>query len=113
MSLPLLYAAPEDQEGWKSWGFNHAANHYDWIPAFQSQKNIIGFQQFILSPIDPQELGMFLYNHQAAHDQANSALGTQGFNLLSLDWKDPDQFAEWLRANADEHVRISAALGIG
>lgn len=113
MSLPYIYSRPENEDDWKSWAFNHAANHYDWIPAVQIKKNIIGLQQFILSPVDPDELGMWLYNHQVAHDQVNQALGTTGYNLLALDWKDPDEFAMWLRLNGDEHTRISAALGIG
>ena len=113
MSLPFLYSQPQEPDEWQAWSFNHAANHYDWIQAFSTVKNITGFQQFDLSPIDPDDLGMWLYNHQSAHDQANAALGTQGYNLLVLDWKDPDQFAMWLRLNATEHQRISAALGVG
>ena len=113
MSLPYLYARPDTEDDWMSWAFNHAANHYDWIPAVGTRKGITGLQQFVLSPIDPNDLGMWLYNHQVAHDQINAALGTSGYNLLELDWKDPDQFAMWLRQNGDEHVRISAALGVG
>ncbi len=113
MSLPQLYAAPQDEDDWQAWAFAHAANHYDWIPSIQSQRNVTGLQTFLLNPIDPNEIGLWLYNHQAAHDQANAALGTQGFNLLFLDIRDPDQFAEWLRLNGDEHLRISGTLGIG
>ena len=29
MSLPLLYSQPTDDDSWRSWAFNHAANHYD------------------------------------------------------------------------------------
>jgi hypothetical protein len=113
VSLPFLYTAPQSQDDWQAWSFNHAANHYDWIPAIGAQKNVTGLQQFILSPIDPNEMGQWLYNHQVAHDQANAALGTSGYNLLSFDLQDEDQFQEWLRANATEHVRISGILGIG
>jgi hypothetical protein len=113
VSLPYLYSQPESQDDWQSWAFQHAANHYDWIPAIQTKKNVTGLQQFILSPIDPQEMGFWLYNHQIAHDQANQALGTQGYNLLGLDIRDPDQFAMWIRLNAAEHQRISGLLGIG
>lgn len=119
MSLPYLYARPEDEEGWNAWSFNHAANHYTWVSAIGrvttaggAVKFLVQQQQFILSPIDPNDLGMWLYQHQTAHDQANEALGTKGYNLLELDWKDPDQFATWLRLNGDEHIRISAALGV-
>lgn len=113
MSLPYLYKIPQDDDDWRSWAFNHGAIHFDWVPALQSQKKVTGLQQFYLSEIDPNDLGMWLYNHQVAHDQANAALGTTGYNLLSLDWRDPDQFAEWIRQNGDEHQRIGEALGLG
>jgi hypothetical protein len=113
MSLPYIYYQPQSPDDWQSWGFNHAANHYDWIPAIQQKKNIIGLQQFVLNPIDPENVGMWLYNHQAAHTQANLALGTHGYDLLSIDFSDPEQFAMWIRLNAAEHQRISGILGIG
>jgi len=113
LSLPFLYTAPKDQEGWDAWAFNHGAIHYDWIPAITTLKNVTGLQTFLLNQVDPNDLGMWLYNHQIAHDQANAALGTSGYNLLELDWEDPGQFQQWLRLNGDEHVRIGAILGIG
>jgi hypothetical protein len=63
--------------------------------------------------MNPDDLGMWNYQHQVMHNQLNAALGTQGFDLLELDWQDPDQFTEWLRLNGDEHTRLSAALGVG
>lgn len=70
------------------------------------------FQQLLLDPMDRENMGMWLYNHQESHNQINSFLGTSGYNLLDLDWDDPDQFALWLKLNGDEHTRISAALGL-
>jgi len=112
MSLPYIYAHPESADEWSTWGFNHAANHYDWVAQIQSQKGV-QIDRFVLDPVDPNDLGMWLYNHQVMHDQVNAVLGTQGFNLLSLDLQDPNELAMWLRLNGDEHVRISAALGVG
>lgn len=112
MSLPLLYSQPDTKDQWDGWSFNHAALHYDWIQVIGNTKQI-ALQQFLLDPVDPEDLGMWLYNHQVAHDQVNEVLGTTGYNLLELDWRDPDQFAMWLRLNGDEHTRISAALGVG
>jgi len=113
MSLPFIFSQPQNEDQWNAWAFNHAANHYDWIPAIGTKFSQTGLTQFLLSPIDPNDLGMWLYNHQVAHDQANEALGTKGYNLLELDWKDKDQFAMWLRLNGTEHQRISGALGVG
>ena len=112
MGLPYLYSQPQTPDDWKKWAFNHAANHYDMIFAVQTQKNQ-NLEQFILNPLDPNEIGLWLDQHQSMHNQVNAVLGTQGYDLLSLDPNDPDAFAEWLRQNGDEHVRISALLGLG
>ncbi len=80
---------------------------------FSPGANVKALDQFQLSPVNPDDLGMWLYQHQTMHNQINAVLGTSGFNLLSLDWSDPDQFEEWLNQNGDEHTRICSALGIG
>ena len=110
MSLPALYKFPEDQGDWAGWSFNHAANHYDWLlsPMLTGKK----LDQFMLDPMNPDDIGMWLYHHQTMHDQINAALGTKGLDLLLLDWEDSDQLRNWLNTNAAEHIRISAALGV-
>ncbi len=192
MSLPQLYAQPQDDAGWMAWAWNHQANHFDIIQAgitlqqtsltlvtnigtlagnsvmqfasvpttvqngmtlsdtttpsaiangtqvvafnateiqmgiaaaanigtgdnilFLPGANVKALTQYQLSPVDPNNLGVWLYQHSIMHAQINQVLGTQGFNLLSLDWQDPDQFEEWINMNGDEHVRICSALGIG
>lgn len=112
MGLPLIYAQPSTAEDWAAWAFNHAANHYDWISAASLQKNQ-NLTQFCFNPLNPDALGVFLYQHQIAHNQANALLGFPGFDLLSLDWQDKEAFAEWILLNGDEHQRISAALNLG
>lgn len=73
----------------------------------------VNLSRFQLYPIDRNNVGYWLYNHQAMHNQLNAVLGTSGFDLLSLDWDDSDQFTLWLQQNGDEHQRISTALGVG
>lgn len=80
---------------------------------FSPGANVKALDQFQLSPVDPQALGMWLYVHSVMHAQINQVLGTQGFNLLEYDFSDPDQLQEFLQANGDEHVRLCTALGIG
>ena len=80
---------------------------------FTPGTNVKPLTTYQLSPVDPDNLGVWLYQHQIMHNQINLVLGTSGYNLLSLDWQDPDQFQEWINENADEHQRICAALGIG
>ena len=112
MGLPYIYSQPQSPDDWRKWSFNHAANHYDMVSAVQDQKNE-QVAQYILDPMNPDNLGIWFYQHQIMHAQVNSVLGTQGFDLLALDWSDPDQFQEWLMLNGSEHQRLSAALGIG
>lgn len=68
---------------------------------------------FQLNPLDPNDIGIWLYWHQEMHNDANAALNTSGYDLLALDWQDPDELAEWLRLNGDEHVRWDGALNGG
>jgi hypothetical protein len=112
MGLPLIYTQPRSDEEWQAWAFNHAANHYDIVNAIFDQKKQ-NLSIFPLDPMDFDNLGNWSYWHQEMHNAANAVLGTSGFDLLSLDWDDPDEFAVWLRMNGSEHVRLSAALGIG
>ena len=114
MSLPLLYSQPTDDDSWRSWAFNHAANHYDILQAVLVQKSQ-NLTQFCLDPMDPDNLGLWLYQHQEMHNQVNAVLNANNlaYDLLAFDWDDPDQFSEWLLLNGSEHQRICAALGIG
>lgn len=75
--------------------------------------NVLVLDQFQLSPINTDDFGLWLYNHQTMHSQINQVLGLTGFNLLDLDWEDQDQLQDWLNQNGDEHQRICSALGIG
>ena len=117
MGLPQLYVQPNDASSWRAWSFNHAANHVDLIAAGSAYQRTHGtnlpLEQFILDPMNPDDLGMWLYLHATMHDQLNQVLGTSGFGLVDLDWHDPDQFAEWRRLNGDEHTRFCTALGVG
>ena len=112
MALPYIYTKPESDDDWKAWAWNHASNHYDILQAAFVSKGQ-NLNQYILDPLDKNNLGTWLYQHQDTHNQINKLLGLQGNDLLNLDWRDPDQFSEWLRLNGDEHVRINTALGIG
>ena len=110
MSLPKLYAFPTSQEDWRGWFFNHAANHYDWVNAPLAAGQML--VQYPLDKSDFSDMGMWFYQHQIMHNQANALLKTTGFDLSVLDWEDPDQLRNWLNLNGNEHVRISAALGV-
>ena len=112
MGLPTPFDLPPDEDAWAAWGFNHAANHYDWISAVEDQKSV-KLTQYLLNPIDRNNFGFFLYLNQVSHNQVNQVLGTSGQNLLGYDLQDPDQLNEFFQVHAQEHQRISGALGVG
>lgn len=112
MSLPLLYAAPTTPAEWASWSFSHGANHQTIAQAINIQKSQ-NLSIFVLDPIDFNNLGTWLYQHQIAHSQANAALGLQGFDLLAYDFNDPEEFATFIQLNATEHQVLSAKVGVG
>lgn len=111
MSLPYLYKRPETPDESRAWAWNHQAIHIDVNSAVFSQKS----QQiptYQLSPIDPQNMGMWLYEHQVMHNLTNAALGINGFDLLGLDFSDPESFPQWLQLHGDEHQRWNQLLGV-
>lgn len=112
MSLPLLYAQPNNDAAWSAWSFNHGAIHNTLIGVIGVQKQNYSITQYCLDPINRDSLGYWLYQHQTAHNQINLALGTQGYDLLSFDWEDPDEFQQWLQLNGDEHLKFSTILGV-
>lgn len=111
MSLPLLFARPDSEDSRNLWAFNHAAIHFTVNDAIFTQKNA-KIDSFQLSPINPDDIGLWLYRHQMMHNEANNVLGLTGFDLLELDWNDPDAFQTWLALHGDEHQRWNQALGV-
>ena len=111
MSLPALYKVPEDQDGWAAWAFNHAAIHMTVNGAVSTQKSQ-NLTQYMLDAVDPEDLGMWLYQHQATHNQVNAVLGINGYDLTNLNWRDKDQFEWWLQLNGEEHQKWNEILGV-
>lgn len=111
MSLPVIFMQPNDADSWRKWAFSHAAIHFDVNGAVFQQK-AAKIQEFQLNPIDPDNLGFWLYAHQISHQQTNQALGLQGYDLLSLDPSDTEGFAQWLQQHGDEHLNWNKILGV-
>lgn len=69
--------------------------------------------EYPLDPIDLANFDLWLYHHQVMHSQMDAVLGIAGYNLLELDWNDPDQLQSWIAYNLNEHVQASQELGLG
>src|ERR1700691_2360456 len=109
MGLPALYVPPQSPDDWAAWSFNHAAIHSTVLDNINSTRNQ-DLTQFILDPIE--DFGLWQYQHQLMHNQANAVLGTTGYNLLDFDLDDPGQFEAWLQLNGAEHLAWNRLLGV-
>ena len=121
MPLAEISQVPVTQDDIKRWSFAHMANHLDIIRRiYETTTPIapattpapISLAPYPLDPIDVDNLDVWLYNHSVMHAQMDLVLGIDGYDLLDLDWRDPDQLAEWIGFNADEHVQACRILGI-
>jgi hypothetical protein len=121
MPLSEIVQTPLTPDEVKRWSFAHMANHRDIIRRiYETTTPVppattpppISLNPYPLDPIDPDNLGIWLYNHSIMHVQMDVVLGIAGYDLLDLDWRDPDQLREWISFNSNEHVIASRLLGI-
>lgn len=111
MSVAALFNVPGTPEEFAQWGFANAAHHTDIVRRIYE---ITGqsLQSYVLDPI-PQEISVWLYQHQFMHQQMDVVLGISGFDLTDVDWRDKGQLEGWITSHANEHVQASNILGLG
>ena len=114
MPLAQIQSIPKTPEEIDAWSFVHAANHTDILRRIFETKGQ-NLTAYFLDNFDPKALDEtnWLYRHATMHQQMDTALGIQPYNLNALDWQDPDSVASWFNSHASEHTRASELLGIG
>lgn len=111
-AVAALYNVPQSQTDFDQWAFAHAAHHRDIIRLIE-QLGGPHLDEYVLDPLDPQNMGVWLYQHQFMHSQMDAALGISGFDLLDVDVTNPSEFAGWVWLNGQEHYQVANLLGIG
>lgn len=101
----------ETAADWAGFSFSHMAQHRDYIRVI-FQRYGVSLPEYVLDPIDPQNIGAWPYHHQQMHDQINAILGIPGYNLLGMDFNDKGALETWSALNQDLHSRTSTILGI-
>jgi hypothetical protein len=96
---------------WASFSFSHMAQHRDYIRVI-FQRYGVSLPEYVLDPIDPQNMGNWANHHQQMHDQINAILGIPGYNLLIMDFNDKEALETWSDQNQDLHSRTSSILGL-
>lgn len=110
--VAALYNVPSTQGELEVWSFAHAAHHFD-INRVIYLKTGITLASYVLDPFDPNNAGIWLYQHQLMHQAQNAIIGIEGDDLLDVDMRDKDQFAGWIFLNGSEHYQAANALEIG
>ena len=110
--LADLYNVPTTDSERAQWAFAHMAHHRDINQEIYSLIKV-ALPEYILDPIDPNDVGQWEYQHQQMHDAQNAILGIQGQDLTGVDWKDQRLLAGWIFLNQSEHYQASNILEIG
>jgi predicted acylesterase/phospholipase RssA len=112
VSVAAIFNVPSTDDELSEWAFSHMANHRDIIRVIY---NVLGvaLPEYALDPVNPDNTGVWERQHQEMHRDMNSLLGTSGFNLLGLDWRDQNRLSAWIVLNATEHRQVSDLLRIG
>ena len=107
-----LYNVPSTQNELNTWAFIHAAHHRDINRRIYQLSNIV-LSEYPLDPFDPNNAGVWTYQHQAMHQQFDPLLNINGYDLLDVNWTDPNELAGWIFLNASEHYQAAQILNLG
>lgn len=110
--LADLANVPSTDEERAQWSFAHMAHHRDIAQRIYSLVKI-ALPEYILDPVDPNDVGQWEYQHQLMHDDQNELLGIAGQDLTGIDWKNSNELAAWVQLNFNEHYQASAILEVG
>lgn len=111
MGLASLYNVPTSDAELSEWSFAHAAQHHIENAAIYRVYGV-SLPEYQLDPIDPNDAPSWAYRHQSAENNRNAVLGIAGYNLLGVDWNDPDSLAAFVEANATIHQLAAQILGL-
>lgn len=110
--LADLYNVPSTDEERAQWSFAHMAHHRDIAERIYVLIKV-ALPEYIIDPIDVNDVGTWEYQHQIMHDNENQILGIQGQDLTGVDWKNQNELTAWIWLNASEHYQASAILEVG
>lgn len=111
-AIAALYNVPSNENETNNWAFAHACHHRD-INRRIYLATGVALEEFILDPLDPNDIGVWLRQHQTMHQDFEGVLGLEGFDLLDVDWKDQQELAGWIILNGTTHLQAANILGIG
>lgn len=109
--LAALLNTPRTPEDWKWFSFHHAQDHMEIAQAINAKQGT-NLQNYIIDPISPAALDLFLENNQQYHVDMNNALGLPSVDLEETDLTNAKQLQAWIWLNYLEHQSARETLGI-
>ena len=111
MSIADLFNIPGDDQQLFYWSRMHLVWHRSCNLAIFQQQDII-LPEYLLDPLPVGDPGQWLQNHQTMHNNLDTLLGVQTYNLTDVDWGDEQQRIGWFQAHAQLSQQESNALEI-
>jgi len=111
MGLADIASIPRTKEELLKWSFCHQAHHVDILRKIYENYGLV-LDGFVLDPIDPNNTGVWDYNHALMHSQMDVVLGIDGNNLLGVNFQDEAILEAWVWLNQNEHQQASAILNV-
>ena len=109
--LAALLNVPKTEEQWQQFSYDHRNSH-DKIRAAILKKYGVNLTDYLVDPINPDNIKQFLQNNAALHTDMNSILQSQSVDLLDVKLDDPQQLDSWINLNYQEHQNAEQLLGI-
>ena len=103
MAVADLFNTPKTDNEMAHWSFAHMDHHRE-VNAAILQKYGISLPEYPLDPVDLNDPGAWLNQHQQMHNNTDQILGIPGYDLTEVNLSDPDQRAGWIFLNATLHV---------
>lgn len=111
-SVASLYNVPSSDQELETWSFAHAAHHRD-VNARIYLLTKIALAEYVLDPFNPQDSGVWVYQHQQMHSIVDQILGIDGFDLSDVDFGDTGSLAAFVYLNGNEHYQMANILNLG
>ena len=111
-AIASLFNVPANAQELSSWATAHATHHRD-VNRVLYQLTGANLVEYVLDPINPDDTGIWAYQHQIMHQNMDAVLGIEGFDLTNVDFKNQDLLTGWIELHANEHYQAANTLGIG
>ena len=111
MGLANLFRPAPGDDGWQEFWFNNWIDHQDIQQAIQAQLSV-NQEIYIINPWLDSDAAAILQRHQQFHNDMDGALGINGEDLSSIDFKNQRAIEEWVFQHYQDHLAAHQILGI-